>query len=261
MAKKLGFVLGAGGARGIAHIGFLQAMEEKGIKPDYITGCSMGSVVGACYASGMSPDKMKAVATSLKLNHIFDLSANIWGNGALLRANKMYEKIKECVGNVTFNELKIPFKCVATDLISGELVVFGGDREVAKCVAASSSIPGVFRPTEMDGMRLVDGAIKCRVPIEQIREMGAETVVVVDVLGHVRPTKKKLNVLTVLLRSFDIMDSDIARGIKNEQKPDLIIEPDLEEMSQYKFKDIEFAYNVGYETGLENASKIKKLIK
>ena len=107
MAKKLGFVLGAGGARGIAHIGFLQAMEEKGIKPDYITGCSMGSVVGACYASGMSPDKMKAVATSLKLNHIFDLSANIWGNGALLRANKMYEKIKECVGNVTFNELKI----------------------------------------------------------------------------------------------------------------------------------------------------------
>ena len=173
----------------------------------------------------------------------------------------MYEKIKECVGNVTFNELKIPFKCVATDLISGELVVFGGDREVAKCVAASSSIPGVFRPTEIDGMRLVDGAIKCRVPIEQIREMGAETVVVVDVLGHVRPTKKKLNVLTVLLRSFDIMDSDIARGIKNEQKPDLIIEPELEEMSQYKFKDIEFAYNVGYETGLENASKIKKIIK
>jgi NTE family protein len=94
MSKKLGFALGAGGSRGVAHIGFLKAMEENGIVPDYISGCSMGSVVGACYAMGMSPDQMMEEVSKLKFTDIFDLSLDPFRNGALLRAKKMHKKLK-----------------------------------------------------------------------------------------------------------------------------------------------------------------------
>ena len=88
MAKKIGFALGAGGSRGVAHIGFLKAMEEMGITPDFVTGSSMGAVVGACYAIGLSPDKMIDEVLKLRFSDIFDLSLNPIGSGALLRAKR-----------------------------------------------------------------------------------------------------------------------------------------------------------------------------
>ncbi|MBE7089420.1 MAG: hypothetical protein E7362_01290 [Clostridiales bacterium] len=260
MSKKLGVVLGAGGARGVAHIGFLQALEEAGIKPDMITGCSMGSVVGACYCYGLTPENMYERVSKLKLGDIFDLSLNPWKSGALLRANKMYEQIKKIIGASTFNELKIPFKCVAVDLYTGDLKVFDGDKEVAKCVAASCSIPGIFRPVEMDGLLLVDGGVKCRVPMEEMKQMNPDVIVAVDVLGVPQTTDKKFNMLTVLLRSFEIMDGELIGHKKLTSNPDLFIEPELGDMSQYKFKDIQKAYEIGYKAGLDNVKKIKELI-
>lgn len=261
MGKKFGLVLGAGGARGVAHIGFLEALEDAGIKPDMITGCSMGSVVGACYAVGLSPKEMHQRVMKLKMGDIFDLSANPWGSGALLRANKMYDQLKSIIGSVTFDALKIPFKCVAVDLLSGKLAVLDGKREVAKCVAASSSIPGIFRPIEMENMLLVDGGVKCRVPMDQMREMNPDVMVAVDVLGHTRTTDKKFNMLTVLLRAFEITDGELIEHKKEVAQPDLFITPDLGDMSQYKFKDLQMAFDAGYQAGVDNIKNIKKLLK
>lgn len=261
MSNTLGLVLGAGGARGVAHIGFLEALEDAGIKPDMITGCSMGSVVGACYAVGLSPKEMHRRVQKLKPNDLFDLSVNPWGNGALLRANKMYDLLKSIIGSVTFSALKIPFKCVSVDLLSGKLVVLEGNREVAKSVAASCSIPGVFRPVEMDGKLLVDGGVKCRVPMDQMKEMKPDVMVAVDVLGVPRETDKKFNMLTVLLRSLEIMDGELIEHKKEVAMPDLFITPELGDMSQYKLKDFQLAFDAGYQAGVDNIKTIKKLLK
>lgn len=261
MSKKLGFALGAGGSRGVAHIGFLKAMEEEGIVPDYISGCSMGSVVGSCYALGMKPDDMMKEINSLKFSDIFDLSIAPLSNGAILRAKKMYKKLQTYLKDLTFNQLEKPFCCVATDLNSGNVVTLSGETKVADAVAASSSIPAIFKPVSIGDMTLVDGGVKCRVPIEQVKEMGADVVVAVDVLGKIRPSERKFNMFSVIFRVYDIMDCEVSCKRANEHKPDLYIEPDLGEMIQFKFKDMDKAFNVGYLTGKEYADRIKDLVK
>ena len=260
MKKKLGFALGAGGSRGVAHIGFLKAMEEEGIVPDFISGTSMGSVVGSCYASGMTPSEMEEVVIKLKFSDIFDLSLNPVKNAALLRSQKMQKKIRSFLGDKTFDDLKMPFRCVATDLISGKAVILSGKDEVCMSVVASSSIPSIFKPVPKDDKLLVDGGVTCRVPIRTVREMGAEVVIGVDVLGKIRTNDRKYNVIGVLMRMFDIADCELVKYKVGRQRPDLYIEPDLGDMVQFKFKDIPWAIERGYETGKEYAPKIKELI-
>ena len=262
LAKKLGFALGAGGSRGVAHIGFLKAMEEEGIKPDFIAGTSMGSVVGACYSKGLTTEKMQAIVKKLKFSDIFDLSLNPIGNGALLRSQKMRKQLENYLGKAKFSDLKIPFSCVATDMITGKSVVLKEkDDEVCASVIASSSIPSIFKPVNKENMLLVDGGVLCRVPIDAVRKMGADVVVAVDVLGEIRQCDKKYNVFTVMTRLFDICDCEMAKYKTKEQNPDILIEPDLGDMSQYKFKDIDFAIEKGYEIGQLYAKNIKELLK
>ena len=260
MSKKLGFALGAGGSRGVAHIGFLKAMEENGIYPDFISGTSMGSIVGACYALGMTPDAMAKVVTELKMSEILDLSLNPLGSGALLRSQKVQKKLRKYLGKKTFNDLKIPFECVATDLIAGKAVRLGGDKDVVTCITASSTIPSVFKPISMDNMLLVDGGVTCRVPITTVREMGADVVIGIDVLGKVRPNDRKYNMISLLFRMFEVCDCELVKYKVEKQNPDMFIEPDLGNMVQFKFKDIPWAIERGYETGKEFAPKIKELL-
>ena len=260
MGKKLGLALGSGGSRGVAHIGFLKALEENGIKPDYIAGSSMGAVVGACYASGMSPDSMYDEVLKLKFSDIFDLSMNPFGSAALLRAKKMRKKLNSLLKDLTFDDLKIPFRAVAVDIVTGDIKIFSGKDSVAEGVAASSSIPCIFRPVYKDKMVLVDGGVKCRVPIEEVKDMGAEVVVGIDVLGKTRNCDKKYNILSIMFRFFEIVDSELTAQKLISQKPDLFIEPDLGNMSQYKFKNIEQAIETGYNCGKEYVGKIQKLI-
>lgn len=260
MAKKLGFALGAGGSRGVAHIGFIKAMEEAGIKPDFIAGCSMGSVVGSCYAFGMTADQMKEAIDKLKVTDIFDLAVNPITNGALLRAKKMQKKLQSYLEDCTFDQLKIPFMCVATDMLTGDLIELKGQHKVYECVAASSSIPGVFKPVKIDDAVLIDGGVKCRVPVKQVREMGADVVVAVDVLGQTRHDVRHYSILGVLFRAYDILDGELTKYKIKEDKPDLYLEPDMGNMLSYKFKDLELSYQSGYDIGKANADKIKQLI-
>lgn len=261
MPKKLGFALGSGGSRGVAHIGFLKAMEEEGIVPDFISGCSMGSVVGSCYAKGHTTHHMEQIVKRLKFNDLFDLSLAPIQNGALLRSKKMQKKLHHYLGKTTFGELKIPFTCVAADVINGELVVLGDkDKDVCSAVVASSSIPSIFKPVQMEDKLLVDGGVLCRVPVQAVRSMGADVIVAVDVLGKVRKNDKKYNMFSLMWRTFDILDSEFTKVSMRELKPDLFIEPDLGDMSQYKFKEIDMAIQKGYEAGKACADKVKQLI-
>ena len=150
MKKKLGFALGSGGSRGVAHIGFLRAMEENGVRPDYIVGCSMGAVVGAAYASGFPLDKMEEAVKKLRL---LDLIAPTGKRGGLFDTKKVRKLLEKYIGDITFADLKIPFRCVAVDMITQRVIEFSKG-SLLDAVIASSSIPSVFRPLEKDGMRL-----------------------------------------------------------------------------------------------------------
>lgn len=259
MKNKLCFVLGAGGARGIAHVGFLQAMEENGIIPDSIVGCSMGAVVGSCYAKGITPLEMKSIVGKLRAGHIIDFTINPVSKKALLASNKMQKVLKSLLGDVKFDELKIPFSCVATDIVSGEIVTLNKGL-VEVCVRASSSIPIVFKPVEYEDKLLVDGGVVERVPVRVAKENKAEKIVAVDVLGCLKKFKQPKTIVSQALRVIDVCECNTAKNYFDNFKPDILIKPDLKDMSQFKVENLTFAYDVGYQTGLEYLDKIKKLI-
>ena len=256
--KKLGLALGAGGSRGVAHVGFLQALEETGMKPDYIAGCSMGAVVGAAYAAGLTVEEIKNAVFKLRL---LDLIAPTGKRGGLFDTRKIRKLLEKYIGDIEFSDLKIPFRCIAVDMISQSVIEFSKGK-VLDAVIASSSITAIFKPTERDGMRLVDGGILERVPYRYAKAMGADAVVAVDVLGKRDCSEKMPSTLGVLLEMIDIMDNDrtAIRREKDEGLYDLWLEPELDNMSQYSFKHFRFAYDRGYELGKDNIKKIKKLL-
>ncbi len=262
MPKTLGLALGSGGSRGVAHVGFLQALEEAGIRADFVTGCSMGAIVGACYAAGMSPEEMKKIALTLKLSRIATLNISPLKNNGLFRFTKARNLMTSLIGNVDFSDLKIPFQCVATDLDKGKTVVLS-EGNVIDAVLASSSIPGAFCPAKAGKYgRLVDGGILERVPTKELKTMGADVVVAVDVLGDLLVKKNSGNLVDTLLRFIDIMDTRQTQKKRRSRSRniDLWLEPDLGGMDQYKVKNLQFAYDKGYELGVANRDKIKALL-
>lgn len=263
MSKTLGLALGSGGARGVAHAGFLLALEEEGIKPDYIAGCSMGAVVGGCYASGMPATEMKEALLQIKKRDIIDISPIPITRMGLLRSKKIRDLLLEHIKVKNIEDFPIPFRCVATDLLSGKLRVFK-EGEAAIAVQASSSVPSVFRPVELDGELLVDGGCLMRVPVSIVKEMGADVVVAVDVLKNcAEPIDGVHNIVTMMLRVFDVMDAHTTALLREREQGmcDLLLEPEMTGMSQYVIKDLDKAFNEGYEMGKSNAGKIKELIK
>jgi NTE family protein len=171
--------------------------------------------------------------------------------------------LSDTLGNITFEDLKIPFQCTASDLLSGQLVVFSkGDLVTA--VQASSSIPGLFRPVRHEDKLLIDGGVLCRVPSRQVKAMGADVVIGLDVLYNTsQPVNKPSNLVRMLLRVFDMMDNNAAQYAKkaNEDVCDLYLEPKIEGYSQYMVKGFELPFNEGYALGKEYLPKIKKLLK
>lgn len=257
--KKLGLALGAGGSRGVAHIGFLQAIEEEGIKVDCISGSSMGSVVGAAYAKGVPLEQMKEAVFRLRL---LDLIAPTRKRGGLFGTKKMRVLLEKHLGDVNIEDLNIPYSCLAVDMITQKTVEFK-EGSLLDGVVASSSIPGVFNPLEKDGMRLVDGGVLERVPVKQVKGLGADVVVAVDVLGWLECKEECPGTLGVLIDTVNIMDNYRTQRRKEECADiiDLWLEPELGNMSPYSFKTIKLAYEKGYELGKANAKKIKKLLK
>lgn len=184
---KLGLVLGSGAARGWAHIGVIEALEEGGIQPDLIAGTSIGSVVGGAYASGRM-QSLKAAALSLDWKRMLYY---VFGSGRLRSGLVDGERVRKFIGehlnNVNIEDLPIPFRCVATDALSGDAVVFD-QGDLLDAIRASLSIPGIFTPVYRDGCTLIDGGVVNPVPVDEARKMGADLVVAVDI-NHGRTVK------------------------------------------------------------------------
>ena len=203
-----GLALGGGAARGFAHVGVLQVLEENGLRPTVVTGTSAGSLVAAMYATGMKGAELERLALGMEEATLTDWSLPILGRG-VLRGDALERYVRQAVGGRTLENMALPLGILATDLQSGRGVLFRrGDAAIA--VRASSAVPGVFTPVPIAGREYVDGGLVAPVPVSQAREMGAEVVLAVDIskgpeLGPVS------GALSVLLQTFDIMGQSINR--------------------------------------------------
>ncbi|MEP1384132.1 MAG: patatin-like phospholipase family protein [Paraglaciecola sp.] len=182
---KIGLALGSGAARGWAHIGVIQALEEMGIKIDIVTGCSIGSYVGAAYVSGKLPELAEWVE-SLTEWQVFSLMGVGFHKGGLMSGQKVFTALEDNFSCETFEQLDMPFGAVATDLYSGREVNFLSG-SIASAVRASCSIPGLFPPSLHENRWLVDGGVVNPVPVNMCRMLGADFVIAVNLSADFRP--------------------------------------------------------------------------
>jgi NTE family protein len=201
---RLGLALGGGAARGFAHIGVIEVLEENGIRPDFVTGTSAGSLVAAMYASGKNGQQLATLAVSMDESAITDWSFP--GRG-LIRGEALANYVRQTTGNVPLERMKIPLGIVATDLDSGKGIVFRrGD--VGTAVRASSAVPAVFQPVRIGTHEYVDGGLSSPVPVRAAREMGADVVVAVDI-SQAPEGAATGDALHMLLQTFSIMGRSI----------------------------------------------------
>ncbi|WP_339720002.1 patatin-like phospholipase family protein [uncultured Paraglaciecola sp.] len=182
---KIGLALGSGAARGWAHIGVIQALEEMGIEIDIVSGCSIGSYVGAAYASGKLPELAEWV-TSLTEWQVFALMGVGFHKGGLVSGLKVFKALQENFSYDSFEQLHKPFAAVATDLYSGREVNFTSG-SVVEAVKASCAIPGLFPPLLFNNRWLVDGGVVNPVPVNMCRMLGADIVIAVNLSADFRP--------------------------------------------------------------------------
>ena len=219
---KVGLVLGGGAARGFAHIGVIQVLEEAGIKPNLVVGTSAGSLVAALYASGKNGAQLQKVAETMEEATFADWTLPIFSRG-LLRGEALARYVSLQVNGRLIESTPMPLGIVATDLNSGQGMLFQrGD--IATAVRASSAVPAIFQPVKISGHEYVDGGLVSPVPVRYARQMGAEFVIAVDISSL--PEGNAANdTLQVLMQTFTIMIKSINNFELREA--DLVIRPAL----------------------------------
>lgn len=232
---------------GAAHIGALKAIDELNIPIHCISGTSIGAFISALYAFGKSWEEIEEFTNELNWLDLTGISVPKLG---LLSNKKLGNVIKKSIGDVNIEQAKIPVAMVATDITSGEKVVLTkGDVETA--VMASTCIPGIFIPVEIDGRLLVDGGIVENVPITPLKKMGADYIIAVD-LNAEHSYKKPENIIEVLLKSFDFTLKSATQ--LQTKKVDVLIKPDLSQFNMVDMNQADELMKVGY-------SEAKKVLK
>ncbi|TCW37476.1 patatin-like phospholipase family protein [Laceyella sacchari] len=225
---KIGLALSSGGARGMAHLGVVKVLKEAGIDVQYVAGSSMGSVVSVMVANRLNLDLCEKLVSGLRVKHWLDLTVPKMG---LVMGEKVQELIRLLAHRKRIEELPIPARIVATDLVKGEPVVFKeGPIDVA--VRASIAIPGIFEPVRIGDQILVDGGVIDRIPISVVREMGADFVIAVDVIPRVNKAKIK-NIFDVIAQTLVIMEKEITS--QRWPMADFLIHPDVADISPTAF--------------------------
>jgi NTE family protein len=225
---RIGLALGGGAARGFAHIGVIQVLEENGIKPDLVVGTSAGSLVAALYASGKSGAALAQLADGMDESTITDWAFP--GRG-LIRGEALAKFVRDNTGGKPIERLPLPLGIVATDLDSGQAILFQvGD--VGTAVRASSAVPAVFQPVKIGSREYVDGGLVSPVPVRFARQMGAELIIAVDI-SQAPEGAATGDAMRMLLQTFSIM----GRSINNFElrEADVVLRPKLAGVSGADF--------------------------
>jgi NTE family protein len=287
---RIGIALGGGGVRGLANIGVLKAMEESGIKPDVISGTSMGAIVGALFADTLSAsiteNTIRGVLSSeeflkevLKLGSftggtdmdrgffekMFDTAKKGYAFYRFMTKDSVvsqaaFEQIERLVPEKNFSELKLRFACIALDLVSGNTVIFRSG-SLRTAIRASSAVPGVLPPVSMDGMMCVDGGWAESVPISAVRQLGAHFIIASDVTRDITAIEAR----TDLKNSMDIMlrANDVARSCMNmlrTKEADFVIHPEVGDAPWSAFENLDAYISAGYKAAKIAMPSLKKAI-
>ncbi len=254
----VGLALGAGAARGFAHIGVIKALEAQGIRPDIVVGSSAGSVIAALFASGATGNDLNRLALSLDEATIADWGLPFAGRfGGLIKGDALQNMINREVQNKSIEQMRIPLGVVATELQSGKGVLFRtGNTGLA--VRASCSVPGVFQPAVISGKEYVDGGLVAPVPVSYARQMGATLVIAVNISSE--PVHQDASgTLGVLHQTISIMQRSINQY--ELKSADIIIQPQLKQMSSGDFKSRNAAILAGEVAAQEQMGLIKERLK
>ncbi|OGW35003.1 MAG: patatin [Nitrospirae bacterium GWC2_56_14] len=254
---KIALVLGGGAARGFAHIGVIRTLEQEKIPIDMIVGTSVGSLIGAIYASDMNSFELEWTAFALEKDSIFDYGImNAFTGMGLANGDKLEEFVRTKIATSNIEDLKLPFVAVATDLNRGTRVVL--DRgSVAKAVHASSAVPGVFNPVEHQGRLLVDGGVMDNIPIAVAREKGADIVIAVDISENLA-NFNITNLVDVMLQAVNIMFNENVRYKKKEA--DVLITPHVGSVAMLDFTQKKRCMQAGIEATQKAMPEIRKRI-
>ncbi len=282
---KIGLVLSGGGAKGIAHIGVLKALEEAGITPDYITGTSMGSIMGGLYASGYTADQIEDIVlgmdwdltltNNLPLDKITIEEKFYYGRylmdfylqdkklvfpDGLIDSEALMQQFSRFTAHVSgttdFNDLPIPFACVATDIETGEPVVLNKG-SLIRSMRASMAIPTVFTPVEIDNHYLVDGGLVRNMPVEEALDMGADIIIGVFVSGEFMGKDEMNSMLSILTQSAFI--TSVRDSREQLEMCDIVIKPNLDGYSTGSFHEAAGILRRGKDAGVAYAEVFKKL--
>ena len=249
--KTLGLALGGGAFRGLAHIGVLQVFKEQGIPIDVLVGTSMGSVVGALYASGMDPHFMQRLCEQLRDRDFLELRFNRMG---LISGDRIQSMLRTLTGNKTFADTRMPFTALACDLGLSKLCALR-EGPLHEAVRASIAIPGVFAPHVWNGRLMVDGGVLERVSCLPARELGADYVVAVDVGYRGYPRESKPNMMNVIMQSLELMEWEILR--ERTAQADLWITPPLAHINPASIGQFDECVAIGRTAAEEAVPAIK----
>ncbi|MBW3694165.1 serine protease [Vibrio sp. T187] len=287
---KVAVVLAGGGAKGAAHIGVLKALEEMQIPVDYITGTSMGAYVGGLYATGMSADEIESFIYSINWNDgyrdrvnrsqrrvrdkeyedRFQLTTDLglrWGEirapKGVVQGQNMLRILRETTGNLTplksFDELAIPYRSVATDIIELEEVIIDSG-QLVDAMMASMSVPGALPPYEHDGRMLVDGGVTNNMPVDVARAMGADIVIAVDISTDYKNEDDFTTFLTVADQlSNYLVRRSTQKQAKTLTEEDIFLRPDVGQMETTEFDKMPSAYLAGYTIANQLAEELSEL--
>ena len=218
----IGLALGGGAARGFAHVGVIQVLEEAGVRPQVVAGTSAGSLVAALYASGKSTQELRRVAETMEEAEITDWMVPILNRGAL-RGEALAKYVNTQVGGRPIEQMKIPLGIVATDLRSGEAITFRRGN-TGSAVRASSAVPAVFQPVRIGEREYVDGGLVSPVPVRQAREMGANFVIAVDISSDPEGNPAG-DTFQILMQTFAIMGKSI--NVLALREAEFVVRPSL----------------------------------
>ncbi len=252
---KVALVLGGGAARGFAHVGVIRLLEQEKIPINMIVGTSVGSLIGALYASDPNSFNLEWLSFSIEKDDLFDYSV-IYSKMGPVQGDRLEKFIQTKVKAKTLEQMKIPFYAVATDLNAGNTWVFEKG-SVAKAVRASCSIPGIFQPLEIGGRMYVDGGVTDNLPVDVARARGADIIIAVNIQKNIR--NPHINSLVdVILQSIDIMGRELV--IYKSRGYDVLIEPNVGDVAMTDFTQKKRLMDAGMQAAKQALPKIRKLM-
>jgi NTE family protein len=251
----LGLALGGGAARGFAHVGVIQVLEEAGIQPELVVGTSAGSLVAALYASGKTSAQLKRVAETMEEAEITDWMMPILNRGAL-RGEALARYVNTQVGGKLIEQMKLPLGIVATDLHNGDPVLFRRGN-TGSAVRASSAVPAVFQPVKIGNREYVDGGLVAPVPVKQARDMGANVVIAVDISSDPEGNPAG-DTFQILMQTFNIMGKSLNSELLKDA--DLVVRPALMGVKSADFAARRKSIEAGREAMLKQLPRLKEIL-